>query len=134
MTVETGARRFRGPIAAVLLAAAIGLIGQATLPLVRTEGRLRRAAELTSNNPMKGLQSIETSADPGEISRKQLERGRALAHEALRRMCGPGALLKSVGPHVYDAAATSRAQSMIVILPAKSSASAVQLSTQSPSL
>lgn len=97
-----------GPLVAVVLVVAIAWLTVELLPLIRAEARLRRAATLIAENPLRGLEVLEQGASGG-TSRRQQERGADLAREAVGKVCYERPLLKKVGTHSFDPLAPPRA-------------------------
>jgi hypothetical protein len=99
-------RRWRGPLAFVLLSVAIAILARDLVPKISTEFRIRKANEMVSHNPARALQALEKSA--AEASERQREIGLQVARDAMARLRGDRPLLRQVGPYPFDPAALAQ--------------------------
>ena len=101
-TRRSGRTGIVGPLAAVALIGAIGWLAAGVLPRLLAEGRLRRASTLISENPVRGFEFLEQETAAQGLSARQKERGTALAHDAIERICSQRSILRMIGGNAYD--------------------------------
>jgi hypothetical protein len=96
-----------GPLVAVVLVVTIAWLTVELLPVIRAEARLRRAATLIPDDPLRGLQMLEKGSSGGASPRQQA-RGAELAREAVGKVCCGRAMLRKVGTQTFDPLAPPR--------------------------